>query len=306
MAESALNRAVRALDLVPYVSENPGIAIAELADKFQVSTQQIIKDLELIFLCGLPGYTPYELIDLTFEDGVVTIIEPQLLDKPRQFSETEAVIITLGLNLLKDASSDMKQETTINKLLNKLSDKFSLLINTDIAQEIKPKFYAQILDAIKANKLLQFRYQALSDDSISWREVKPSRVIYKNGFYYLIAKELRSSDERTFRIDQIINLEAQNAVAESSVLPLEDAKLYRFIIRTQDRYLTERYQEIFKQITRDGQTFVIEGEVSNQQWLHRWLFSNSSKIEIIGPDDLRIFIQEKANNALSLYEKSAD
>jgi proteasome accessory factor C len=78
MAESALNRAARALDLVPYITENPGVAIEDLADKFQVSSQQIVKDLELIFLCGLPGYTPYELIDLNFEDGVVTIIEPQL------------------------------------------------------------------------------------------------------------------------------------------------------------------------------------------------------------------------------------
>ena len=48
MAESALNRVARALDLVPYVTENPGIAIEELAHKFQVSTQQIVKDLELI------------------------------------------------------------------------------------------------------------------------------------------------------------------------------------------------------------------------------------------------------------------
>jgi proteasome accessory factor C len=306
MAESALNRVARALDLVPYVTENPGVAIEELADKFQVSTQQIVKDLELIFLCGLPGYTPYELIDLTFEDGVVTIIEPQLLDKPRQFSETEAVIITLGLNLLRDASSDVEQESTINNLLHKLSEKFSSIINTDISQEIKPKFYAQIVEAIKENKLLKFRYQALSDDSISLRQVKPNRVIYKHGFYYLIATELKSDDERTFRLDQIINLEVQDAVTESNQPLTENKKVCKFIIRTQDRYLTERYQEIFKQVTRDGQSFIVEGEVSNQQWLHRWLLSISSKIEIIGPDDLRISIQDKVNNALSLYEKSTD
>jgi predicted DNA-binding transcriptional regulator YafY len=197
------------------------------------------------------------------------------LIKPRKFSETEAVIITLGLNLLRDASLDPKRESTINNLLHKLSDKFSSIISTDTAQVVKPKFYAQILEAIRENKSLQFRYQALSDDSISLRQVKPNLVILKHGFYYLMATELESQDEKTFRIDQIINLEKHFALAQSNVSPIVEAKIHKFIIRTKDRYLTERYREIFKQITRDGQAFIVEGEVSNQQWLHRWLLSNT-------------------------------
>ena len=97
-----------------------GIQIGELADKFNTSEKQIIQDLELIFLCGLPGYTPYELIDLTYEDGVVTIIEPQLLDKPRKFSETEGVVITLGLSLIKESTADSAAVKAIDRLLDKL------------------------------------------------------------------------------------------------------------------------------------------------------------------------------------------
>jgi predicted DNA-binding transcriptional regulator YafY len=37
MAESAVQRVARALDLVPYVSEHPGIEIAELAKRFNIS-----------------------------------------------------------------------------------------------------------------------------------------------------------------------------------------------------------------------------------------------------------------------------
>jgi len=302
MAESALERTARALDLVPYVSEHPGVSIEELADRFQVSTQQIVKDLELIFLCGLPGYTPYELIDLTYEDGLVTIIEPQLLDKPRKFSETEAVIITLGLKLLKDTNSEPDQESKIDNLLSKLSTKLSAVIDTGLSKRNKPKFYDQIIESIKLNNLLNFRYQALSDDSISLRRVKPIRILYKQGFYYLIAIEISSEDERTFRIDQIIDLNSEQDFPESTSQKIEKPESFKFTMRTKDRYLTEKYQEIFNQITRDGQYFVIEGEVSNQQWLYRWLLSNSPKIEGIGPESLRSFIQDKANNALSLYE----
>jgi proteasome accessory factor C len=66
MADNAAQRALRTMDLVPYILENPGISTIDLAAKFSVTQKQIEKDLQLIFLCGLPGYTPYELIDLSF------------------------------------------------------------------------------------------------------------------------------------------------------------------------------------------------------------------------------------------------
>jgi proteasome accessory factor C len=97
MADNAAQRALRTMDLIPYILENPGITTTELAEKFNTTQKQIEKDLQLIFLCGLPGYTPYELIDLTFEDGIVSVIEPQVLNKPRKFSSSEMVVIKLGL-----------------------------------------------------------------------------------------------------------------------------------------------------------------------------------------------------------------
>ena len=49
MAENALTRTARALDLVPYVIENPGISIEDLAKEFDTTSEQMIKDLEMIF-----------------------------------------------------------------------------------------------------------------------------------------------------------------------------------------------------------------------------------------------------------------
>ena len=76
MVDNAANRALRTMDLIPYILENPGVSIIKLAKQFSVTEKQIESDLQLVFMCGLPGYTPYELIDLIFEDGVVSIIDP--------------------------------------------------------------------------------------------------------------------------------------------------------------------------------------------------------------------------------------
>ena len=302
MAESAVQRVARALDLVPYVSEHPGIQIAELAERFNTSEKQIIQDLELIFLCGLPGYTPYELIDLSYEDGVVTIIEPQLLDKPRKFSETEGVVITLGLNLIRDSTADLAAIEAIDRLLEKLSRIFNAPVQATIADYVKPFLYDQIVSAIKSAVFIQFNYQSLSDDSVSYRKVKPVQISAKKGYYYLLALEGSTQEERTFRIDQMVDLKITNDDNVEDQKIFKNIENFAFSLKTSDRFITEKYREIFSEITSVGDTFTIRGEVSNLQWLQRWLLSNSPAVEISAPDSVRQTIKNRAQATLNLYQ----
>ena len=113
MTESALDRTARALDLVPYLLEHQGISVAELAQVFGVSEKQINSDLILIHMCGLPGYTPLELIEMYYEDGYVTVSDPQSLNKPRKMNRTEITSLLVSLDLLKSARSDSIAEEVL-------------------------------------------------------------------------------------------------------------------------------------------------------------------------------------------------
>ena len=106
MSESALDRTARALDLVPYLLEHQGISIPELAEAFGVSEKQINDDLVLIHMCGLPGYTPLELIDMFYEDGYVTVSDPQSFKKPRSMNKIEMTSLLVSLDLLKSLRTD--------------------------------------------------------------------------------------------------------------------------------------------------------------------------------------------------------
>ena len=64
-----LERTARLLDLVPYISSHQGISLKELAKLFKVDESQMTSDLTTLWMCGLPGYTPLELMDLNFESG---------------------------------------------------------------------------------------------------------------------------------------------------------------------------------------------------------------------------------------------
>lgn len=303
MVDNAISRVARAMDIIPYVLENPGISIEKLAAKFGVNQKQIIKDLELIFLCGLPGYTPYELIDLTFEDGLVTIIDPQLFDKPRKFTETEGVIITLGLILLKKSISDTDRIQSIDDLTSKLSAKFKVSLSTSIGDYDKPVFYDEILRSINKGTNLTIEYISISEDLVSHRSIKPMRVSIKNGFYYLYATDLEIESDRIYRIDQIKSLAEVESKGDIQINKDSDLEDFIFELRVRDQLITEKYRDIFTEVKQFDDHFLVKGRSSNRQWLYRWILSHCSEIEVIEPQILRDSVKSRAQSALSFYQR---
>lgn len=302
MVDNAISRVARAMDIIPYVLENPGISIENLAAKFGVNQKQIIKDLEIIFLCGLPGYTPYELIDLTFEDGLVTIIDPQLFDKPRKFTETEGVIITLGLTLLKKSISDDEQIQSIDHLINKLSAKFKVSLSASIEDFDKPVFYDEILRSISKQVILTIEYNSISQDFVTHRTIKPMRVSIKNGFYYLFATDLEMQADRIYRIDQIKSLTEFSTKDDVKIKKELDFEDFIFKLKVKDQLITERYRDIFIEVEQFDDHFLVKGRSSNRQWLYRWILSHCSEIEVIEPQILRTTVKSRAESALSHYQ----
>jgi hypothetical protein len=68
-SESALERVERIIDLIPYLHHRQ-VNLSELASRLGQDIAEIERDLEIAFLCGLPGYTPDLLIDMSMEDGL--------------------------------------------------------------------------------------------------------------------------------------------------------------------------------------------------------------------------------------------
>ncbi|MDQ4027963.1 MAG: hypothetical protein M3214_07955, partial [Actinomycetota bacterium] len=63
----------RILVMLPYAIRHPGISVDDLSRKFSVRRQELIDDLNLVFLCGLPGYGPGDLIDVTLDEDHVYV-----------------------------------------------------------------------------------------------------------------------------------------------------------------------------------------------------------------------------------------
>src|ERR671916_899229 len=96
-------RLPRLLALVPYLLARPGVLIEEVAADFDVSVRQLRRDLELLWMCGLPGYGPGDLIDLSFEGDTITVAFDAGMSRPLRLTGAEATALLVALRTLLDA-----------------------------------------------------------------------------------------------------------------------------------------------------------------------------------------------------------
>ena len=303
MVDNAANRALRTMDLIPYILENPGVSITKLAKQFSVTEKQIESDLQLVFMCGLPGYTPYELIDLIFEDGIVSIIDPQVLDKPRRFTKSELVVIALGLQLLGElSSSDSTRLSKIKLLSNKITQLGSSNSVIFAPSSSKSPFVEVISKAITNKKSLTIQYQSLVKDEVSIRTIFPHNLYFMNGNLYLSAMDLAAKADRVFKVELIKTCEVGNDI--SSEIVNENNSTIEVILDVQKTYknFIERNSSIITAVEEQKNCFRVHLKLSNLEWLKRSILSNSPGIKVISPSLLAQEVSALATSLLASYQ----
>lgn len=95
-------RLVRLLNMVPYFQANPRITRAEAAADLGVSAKQLEQDLNQLWMCGLPGYGPGDLIDFEFSGDTIEVTFSAGIDRPLQLTSPEATGLLVALRALAD------------------------------------------------------------------------------------------------------------------------------------------------------------------------------------------------------------
>ena len=302
MVDTAAVRALRSMDLIPYVLENPGVSIAELSARFSVTQAQIESDLQLVFMCGLPGYTPYELIDVAFEDGVVSVIDPQVLDKPRKFSSNEIVVIALGLKILIDINQTNSTALTKLKQLSekiaKLGSNKSILMAGDVSAF---PFFEIISKSISEQRILDLQYHSLIKDQITQRLVLPEKLYFLNGSLYLAALDIDIDSDRVFKVDLIKECKVGEQMAAKKVLESSIETTVILDVQKQNRNFIERNSSIITAIQENGDSTRVHLQVSNLEWIKLTVLSNAPGITVVSPELLATAVKQSARDLLALY-----
>ncbi len=304
MVENAALRAIRLLDLVPYIVAHPGISITELAKEFSISRDEVLKDLNLLFLCGLPGYTPLELIDISFDEESVVIRDPQNLAAPRNLNESEALIARIALAALEESTPKTSAAyLQIIALREKIAKAFSSSIPASAITFTLDKERATleaIESAIKQELDLEMTYNNVTKDSSSRRSITPISIIAEDKRTLVSAYCHSAKGLRTFNLAQISEVSTKERIVRTDLERLEDSRgsSAEVIIKSEDSSFLSENASSLKELSK----FCYQIDIFQPEWIVRSVLAGADSLELAKPLELRAEIAERANRALLAYK----
>ena len=202
-------RLQRILLLLPYAIHHPGVSVDELSRKFNVPKRELIGDLELVFLCGLPGYGPGDLIDVTIDDDRVYVRMADYFAAPLRFTPAEALTLYAGAAALAD-SPGMEEADSLRRALDKLGRALGVNRGDGGGPEIDVRLSSgpgghldSLEDALREKRKVRLEYFSATRGELTHRVVDPWGLIAALGRWYLVAWDHLSEDERMFRTDRM-------------------------------------------------------------------------------------------------------
>ena len=205
--ETATQRLGRLLDMVPWLLQHRGVPIADAAREFAVSEEQIVEDLELLFVCGTPGYGHAELIDAQWDSGHIYLDNADDIAAPMRLSRDEAVTLTAGLQALGSTlvGSDVAERT-----LQKIRDAAGTAvaeptgrIDLDLDDGSQHPAMATLKDAFSRGRRVHLRYYVPTRDESTERDVDIMRIVNLDSQWYVEGYCHRAEGVRLFRLDRI-------------------------------------------------------------------------------------------------------
>ena len=296
------NQVSRLLDLVPYLTLNQGVALEKIASDFNTTKSAVLDDLNTLWMCGLPGYTPLELIDLSFETGYVSIRNADVLSSPRKLSDSETAALILGLSIIRGSlPSSSEHALLIDDLVQKLSVKTRVVAPKNISLNVLPEVREIIFSSVKTGESVKISYHSISRDEVSSRNITPLRVFNEGNTEHVYSFCESSEDFRVFRLDRISQAESTGT---KRVLPLpesapESNEELRLKVHSNLREISETFN------LRDHTELKPEDEVVSNvfstEWAIRTICSLLGTAEVLEPLDIRELVLSRAQKALNQY-----
>lgn len=289
----------RLLDLVPFLSTHSHISLKELAREFGVDEKSMANELTALSMCGLPGYTPYELIEIFFDSGFVTINNHEALDIPRALTSLEAASLLIGLEILRESALAIDEAlvTRIDALVGEMRGLIGEAV--EVTEDPQSAHRVMIEKAIASRESLEIEYLSPVRDEVTIRRVDPLYCENLGAFTYLVAHCHNQGAVRNFRVDRIRSLKpsevqfsASNESNQSSPMKIS----LNLTVLGSRRAISELFAT--GPIQANGE---VEVEVFSGQWAVKAVIAHSPHLRLNLPEELRRQTLEDLKNILALY-----
>jgi proteasome accessory factor C len=310
------DRLPRLLALVPYLLARPGIRVVEAAADFGVTEKQLRKDLELLWMCGLPGYGPGDLIDLSFEGDTITVAFDAGMSRPLRLTGAEATALLVALRALGETpgvdGEAVRRAVAKIEAAAGLAQPAGVVVGLGMREGEDTAEVRRIVQAaLTSQKALRITYYTASKDEITERTVDPMRLLIVEGRAYLEAWCRRADAVRLFRLDRIDEVTelAENAapppyaeptdVSAGLFTPRPDQLVATIVLEPDARWIAEYYPVEDLEELDEGRVRV-RMRYTDRSWMVRLLLGQGGEVHVESPRDLADQLRSRALQALQL------
>ncbi|WP_395692015.1 helix-turn-helix transcriptional regulator [Nocardioides sp.] len=327
-ASGAKDQVARLLTLVPYLHARGGadgqVRLDEAARVLGVTPEQLLGDLKVLLMCGLPGGYPDDLIDVDLDalegpeaDGVIRVSNADYLARPLRLTPTEATAIIVALRALR-AGAGAETREVVDRALAKLE---AAAAEGSAAPQIDPgeeparrvdttRLERELTEAAAARRQVRLTYFAPSRDQVSERTVDPRGVVTAHGFRYLDAWCHTARAPRLFRVDRIQSAEVLQQPITTDPEPPRDLAAGLFTagattpvtlhLEPEARWIVEYYPvEAVRQRPRGA--LEVDLLIADERWLQRLLLRLAPHARVVTPPGVEETVVAQASAALDLY-----
>ena len=311
-------RLVRLLNMVPYFQANPRITRAEAAAALGVTEKQLHIDLEHLWLCGLPGYGPGDLIDFDFEGDTVEVTFTAGMDHPLRLTSPEATGILVALRALLDVPGMVDPEAA-RSAIAKIESAAGEVAGAVAADDPAPAagHAATVRSAVKDRRALAIDYYSASRDTLSSRVVDPIRIVLVADRTYLEAWCRTSEGVRLFRLDRIVDarvLDEPAAPPEPALVAETDTSLFdadpslpaaTLLVAPSESWIFDYYPLRIVRELPDG-TCEATMTYASDEWMARFVLGFGSAVTVVEPKSLADRVRESAAKAIAAYANGGE
>jgi proteasome accessory factor C len=242
-------RIARILAMIPFVVARDGASIQDLRERFgYASDAEVVKDLQLIFLTGLPGYGPGDLIDVDIFEDEVTIDSADYFARPMRLTPAEALgLLAAGSTFIASDQASPELRSAMEKLSRAIGAQMDDHVLVDVPT---PPTVELLRSAFEETKLVEITYVAITTNEHTTRVVEGESVFFNLGRWYFSGFCRYADADRLFRVDRIDTVQVLDELYEPSVAdassivryePSPDDHVVEFTVGTASRWVTEYY-----------------------------------------------------------------
>jgi proteasome accessory factor C len=308
--EPVAARLHRLLSIVPWLYQQESVPVAEIARSVGAPVGQVVRDLTLASMCGVPPYTADLLFGFWVEpdpetaEPMVHVARPTVMTAPLRLTARQAAAVSVALNALAalPGEDSMAVQRVRKKLVEALGE-HPVQVTLD-----EPPLLQRVREAAETNERLVITYVDLND-VVTERTVDPLKLFIDRGRAYLLCQDHLRDAERVFRVDRMVSVEGTGQSFEPRDLPVPAGAVWEWMIPDREvvvrlpagsDWVLDRYAVTAHVVEPDGR-IVCWLSVVSQTWLAGLMLACGPDTEVISPADLQSLARDRAAALLDRY-----